>query len=202
MRGAFMAAEQPETDAFLAVIEKKIAALQALAESYKAALALGALGPGDDTSVALSGVTATAQAGSVGVALSDMPTGIFMDKSMPAAIKLLLGTTRRKHTPKEVAAALKEGGFESTSQNFEKIVATTMHRMKSEGGELLQFKDGWGLAELYPESLRIRISKEAKDAKPTKPRRNARKSPQRKGATAKPKETASAHVGPKPVAVA
>jgi len=198
-----MAAEQPETDAFLAFIERKIAALQALADSYRNAQALGALGgqPSDDAPTHSAAVFSSSGSGQMAASSApyDLPTGVFLNKTMPAAIKLFLGATKRKQTPKEVAAALKDGGFESTSKFFEKIVTTTMHRMKGDG-DLLQFKDGWGLAELYPESLRIRITKDA-EGKPKRgrPRKNMRKSPQRKGSVAKPKDTASAHAGPKPV---
>jgi len=197
-----MAAEQPETDAFLAFIERKIAALQALADSYRNAQALGALGqPGDEAPSYSAAAFSMSGSGQLAAnsAPYDLPTGVFLNKTMPAAIKVFLAATKRKQTPKEVATALKEGGFESTSKFFEKIVTTTMHRMKNEG-DLLQFKDGWGLAELYPESLRIRITKDA-EAKPKRgrPRKNVRKSPQRKGSVAKPKDTAPAHTGPKPV---
>lgn len=52
-----MATEKPGTaDGFLAMIEAKIAALQTLAASYRAAVSVGALGPAGD--VDLSGLTA------------------------------------------------------------------------------------------------------------------------------------------------
>jgi hypothetical protein len=171
----------------LVSIERRIALLQALAESYKAARAGGALGgqPGDEAPALFSfnGVTQPQTAG------FDLPTGAFLGKTMPAAIKLFLAATRKKQPPKEVAAALKEGGFESTSQNFERTVTTTMHRMK-EQGELLQFKDGWGLAEHYPESLRTRLA-QSKDGKARKKPagksvgKKVRRSPQRKGVVKK-----------------
>jgi hypothetical protein len=170
-----MAPEQPETDGFLAFIEKKIAALQALADSYKAAQALGALGQfGDDapTKFTFNGAVPPPPT------TYDLPTGVFLELSMPAAIKLLYTATKRKYAPKDVAQALRDGGFKSTSKNFEKMVGTTMHRMAG-NGELLRFKDGYGLAELYPEGLRGRM---AKDAKPAKGGKRVRRSPQRKGA--------------------
>jgi hypothetical protein len=194
-----MAADQPETDGFVAFIERKIAALQALLDSYRAAQALGALGQGDDSPAPFTFNNATA--GNVAGLSYDLPNGVFLNKTMPAAIKLFLMATKRKQTPKDVAAALKDGGFESTSVNFEKIVTTTMHRMKGEG-ELLQFKDGWGLAELYPESLRLRIGvKESKDVRPAKGGKKTRKSPQRKGKV-KAKTKDSTETGPKAVPAA
>ena len=71
------------------------------------------------------------------------------------------------------------------------IVMNTMYRLKSEG-ELLKFKDGWGLAELYPENLRTRINKTAapKESK-RKGGKSVRRSPQRKG-SASTRETPKA----------
>jgi len=173
-----MTADQPETDAFLAFVEKKIAALQALVDSYRYAMAVGALGqPGEE----MPSFGSNAAFGAPSGGGFDLPTGVFLGLSMPSAIKLLFTSTKRKHTPKDVADVLRDGGFESTSVNFEKMVGTTMHRMKS-NGELLQFKDGWGLAELYPEALRNRLAG-AKEAKPSKGGgKKVRRSPQRKGA--------------------
>jgi hypothetical protein len=183
-----MAAEQPETDAFLAFIEQKIAALKALADSYKVAQSLGALGQrGEDAAFTFNGAVPPPPA------VIDLPTGIFMGLSMPSAVKLLFATTKRKYTPAQVADALRDGGYESTSKNFEKMVGTTMYRMKDQG-ILLRFKDGFGLAELYPEHLRAKIgSKELKPAR--KKGKNVRRTPQRKGQTA-PKALAEAP-GPK-----
>jgi hypothetical protein len=144
-----MAPERPELDGFLTLIERKIAALQALADSYRAAIAVGAFGgalASAEDGALLNNANAFAQA-AVGAISYDLPTGIFLNKSLPAAISLLMQTTKKKYTPKEVAAAIKEGGFESMSENFEKMVMNTMYRMKGEG-TLLKFKDGWGLASL------------------------------------------------------
>lgn len=185
-----MASEQSEADSFLALIERKIAVLQALADSYKAALAAGALGqPGDDSQSIVSAVASasgSSHAHAVGGGVPfELPAGVFLGKSMPQAIKLYYTATRKKKWPKEVAAALKEGGLESTSQDFEKTVNSTMHRMK-DGGELLKFTDGaFGLAEFYPESLRLRITKDAKPTKAGKGGKHVRRSPQRKGAVKK-----------------
>jgi len=48
----FVATQQPETDSFLAAIDRKIAALQKLAASYREAQAVGALAPTGDVPVA------------------------------------------------------------------------------------------------------------------------------------------------------
>jgi hypothetical protein len=56
----------------------------------------------------------------------ELPTGAFLGKSIGAAIKLYLGAIRRKQTTKEIAVALKEGGVESTSDNFESVVLASL----------------------------------------------------------------------------
>jgi hypothetical protein len=80
---------------------------------------------------------------------TELPRGAFLGKSLPSAIKLYLSAMKMKQTDREIAAALREGGVESTSDNFEKVVTGCLNRMKA-SGEVLRFKDGWGLTEFYP----------------------------------------------------
>lgn len=82
---------------------------------------------------------------------------------------------KKKQTIREIATALREGGVESTASNFEGPVGGALYRLR-DAGEVLKFKDGWALAEFYPESLRNRISK---DAEPKKKRGKARKTAQK-----------------------
>jgi len=165
------AAEKPTTDNFLAMVEARIAALNQLKESYLQAVSVGAFGqPGD---IDLSALSNGARSSSY-----DLPTGALLGKSVPQAIKLYLGAVRKKQTASEIMAALKDGGLESTAANFLNNVISSLHRLKK-AGDVLQFKDGWALAEFYPETLRARI---AKDAEPKKKQRKARR-------TARNKET-------------
>jgi hypothetical protein len=196
-----MAQEQPETDPFLAMLEMRIAKLTALAEVYRDALSTGALGSGEDLGAApfiFNWSTPTARA--TGNAPVEMPTGAFRNMGMAEAIRVYLGAVKRKTPAKQIGVALREGGLASTAANFDKTLVTTMHRMKA-NGELLQFAEGWDLASAYPESLRTRITKEAK---PPKSGKTTRRGPQRKGfaanVKAKPKAAkADAAAGPKPV---
>jgi hypothetical protein len=177
-----MASEKPETDGFLTVIEKKIAALKALADSYRAALSLGALGqPGEmDLSVIGSGIGRSDGP-------MDLPRGALLGKSLPAAVKLWLTAVRRKQTVREIATALREGGVESTSPNFENVVNGALYRLKATN-EVLRFKDGWALAELYPATLR---SSQIKDTKPAKAPRRAKKTTRRTAPKAQRKTAAT-----------
>jgi hypothetical protein len=138
------------TAAFIADIEKKIAALQAILVSLKSASAIGALG------AAVEGIdlpsTISVSNGDLGQPI-DLPEGAFLGKSVPACIKLYLSAAKKKKTIKEIAAALKEGGVESTSDSFENVVTGAINRLKV-AGEVLRFKDGWGLPEWYPAHIR------------------------------------------------
>lgn len=106
---------------------------------------------------------------------TELPRGAFLGKSIPAAIKLYLYAMKRKQTDREIATALREGGVESTSDNFEKVVTGCLNRMKM-NGEVLRFKDGWGLTEFYPAHLRTSLGQEGAS--------------KRKGSKKKPKKTA------------
>ena len=88
---------------------------------------------------------------------TELPRGAFLGKSLPAAIKLYLTAMRGKKTVKEISAALREGGIESTSDDFDGVLTGSLNRMKA-NGELLRFKEGWALAEFYPEHLRRSLS--------------------------------------------
>ena len=154
-----------EQDSFLAMIETKIAALQALAESYRAALSVGALGQ-----LAELDLPAPTPATGEGISQNrgasvDLPVGVFRDKSIPDAIKLFLAAQRRKQTGKEITAGLRAGGLVSTASRFEATVYGSLHRLKT-AGVVLRFKEGWDLAESYPENLRARIANGARVSKP------------------------------------
>jgi hypothetical protein len=162
-----MATEKPEQDGFLAVIERKIAALRALADSYRMAVSLGALGQPGEIDLSAGSVRSDGPV--------DLPQGALLGKSLPAAVKLWLTAVRKKQTVREITTALKEGGVESTSPNFENVVTGALHRLKATG-EVLRFKDGWALAELYPAALRSSLSKEGKaSSKASKPAAKSRK---------------------------
>jgi len=104
---------------------------------------------------------------------TELPRGAFRGKSLPAAVKLYLSAVIKKQSIKEIATALREGGVESTSDNFEGVITGCIHRMKA-NGELLQFKDGWALAEFYPQHIRAGLSQD-KGSKRTTLKKKAKK---------------------------
>jgi hypothetical protein len=133
-----------------AYVEARISAWQAVLASLKAALSLdpaGNTGEGIDLSL----VTAGAGNGEIGPPV-DLPDGAFFGKSVPACVKLYLSAARKKKTSKEITAALKDGGVESTG-DFYNVVTTALARLRA-AGEVLKFKDGWGLSEWYPANMR------------------------------------------------
>jgi hypothetical protein len=167
-----MASEKFDFAEFLAVLEAKRAALDALIGSYRAAMSIGALGqPGDVTISIPAG--SLSLSGSAPTTAIDLPQGALLGLSIPAAIKLLLSAARRKLTTREITAGLKDGGVESTSKFFENTVTTALHRLKA-SGDVLKFNDGWALAEFYPESLRSRLAAQGEQKTPKKPKARKR----------------------------
>jgi ribosomal protein S25 len=167
------------TNPLFAYAEARIAAWQAVLASLKSALALD---PGGQTfeGLDLSSVAAS-QNGEAGQPI-DLPEGAFLGKSVPVCIKLYLSAARKKKTVKEIAAALREGGVESKSENFENNVTSALARLKA-AGEILRFKDGWGLSEWYPVHIRGAAPSAVRRI-PKKGKKLARKNTARKSPTA------------------
>ena len=114
----------------------------------------------------------------------ELPRGAFLNKSLPAAIKLYLSAIRKKQTTAQITSALKEGGVETTASNFETVVVGALHRLKI-AKEVLRFKDGWGFADYYPDHIRKAISEDKKPSrkkakKAVKGKAQAKKEPEKK----------------------
>ena len=146
-----MAGEWPEQGGLLPVIRARIAALQRLEESYSAAVSVGAIGQSTDLESPDATSKPEGQESSNSV---DLPVGVFRNKSIPDAIKLYLKDGRRKQTGKEIATGLKEYGLHSTSKDFASIVYAGLHRLKK-AGVVVRLKEGWDLAEYYPDRSKI-----------------------------------------------
>ena len=164
-------ARNESLDTFRASVMAKITAWKAVLDSYDAAVSLdGALGE-----VAANSHQARPESGKP----TDLPVGVFRDKSIREAIEIYLGAGRRPQANKEIAQGLQKGGIPTTSKYFEATVATALGRMK-EDGLVLRFSDGWDLAASYSDSFRSRVDK---DTKATKPRRKEKKVRARTAAT-------------------
>jgi hypothetical protein len=177
-----MNSENPDWAAFIADVETKIAVLQALLTSLKSAQALGAIGQQGEV-IQPSPASATTSVGNPIVTISgpmDLPAGVFLRKSLATGIELYLQTARSKKTTREIAQALKDGGVESTSGNFESVVAAKLSWLKR-GGKVLKMQDGsWALAEWYPPNFRANLRPEGKPRKREKSRQRKPKTEARK----------------------
>lgn len=176
-----MANENPNP--LIAYAEARIAVWQAVLASLKQALSLDSGSPTAD-GIDLSSI-AGSQNGELGQPI-DLPDGAFFGKSVPACVKLYLSAARKKKTAKEIAAALREGGVETTAGSFEGIVNTALIRLRT-AGEVLKFKDGWGLSEWYPANMRTSGTVGKQPRKSKKKGKKARA----KGATAAPSAKAA-----------
>jgi hypothetical protein len=106
-------------------------------------------------------------ADSVSVSLhgGEVPAGAFLGKSIPEAAKLYLSIVRSKQTTREIADAMLKGGMETTSTNFEGIVAAGIHRASKKDGELVRVGRAWALASWYPSGIRAAAAKETRKAR-------------------------------------
>lgn len=152
-----MAPERPERDGYEVALEAKIAAWQAALNAYRAAKAVdGSLG---ETNLGSGLQTPSLKGAPLGS--FDLPVGALRTKSVPDAIRLYLSAARQKQTNKEIAVGLRQGGLETTAGNFEANIAAALFRLKK-AGVVLRFKDGWDLAEHYPDHIRNKLENGAK----------------------------------------
>src|SRR5712691_4847178 len=114
-KGDAMASESEGVDyaAVIADLKAKIGALQRMVASLEA-IGSGALGNLSTISVE----TGTLISGEA----VELPRGALLGKTLPEAIKLYLGSVKKKQTNKEIAAALREAGVESKGANFYSLV--------------------------------------------------------------------------------
>jgi hypothetical protein len=150
-----MGAENVDLVVVISLLEGKRAALDSAITALRAVVDSGAM----DGAVPTTAMPFAAS-GSGG----EVPDGAFNGMSMPAAIKLFLEIVRSKKTAREISDGLKKGGFESTSKFFDKIVYSTLMRLRG-GGDVIKIGDAWGLPAWYPALLRAAKGKPAARAK-------------------------------------
>ena len=142
-----MAAEKFDFGEFLAVLEAKRAALDALIGSYRAALSLGALGQPGEVDMASVGGGSGSRHGAAG---RSRPQGAFLSKSLPAADPdLPLGRT---------AQADDQGDRDRAERGRGGIDGPELRQHRHDGPSsakdgrdvVMKFNDGWALSEFYP----------------------------------------------------
>jgi hypothetical protein len=158
--------EKVDYASILADINAKIAALENAKTSLAAAWLSGALGSQGDIPESGPGYSSGAS--------YELPRGALLNKSIPSAIKLYMGATKQKQSIKQISQALKDGGVESTADNFESVVTGSLNRLRA-AGEVLRFKDGWGLSDHYPGHLRKALSQDQKTIPKKATRKKSRK---------------------------
>lgn len=155
-----MSIEGMDLTAVIASLENKRAVLDSAIAALRAVISSDAAGATDG---AISfGTFASSTSGEV-------PDGAFHGKTLPAAIKLYLEMVHSKKTAREISDGVKKGGLESTSKFFDKIVYSTLLRLK-DNGEVMKIGDAWGLPTWFPALMRTGSGPKAKAAKSRKVR--------------------------------
>jgi hypothetical protein len=77
----------------------------------------------------------------------------FFRLSIPEAVQKYLRMAKRPQSPKDIAAALKRGGVLSQATHFYANVTTALKRLQ-DAEKVVNTKEGWGLAEWYPNKPR------------------------------------------------
>ncbi len=150
--------------AILADLEAKRAVLDQAIASLRAALAAGALG-------AAEGVSYMNLAGTIVNPPNyggEIPAGAFLGKNIPDSAKLYLSMVKKKQTSQEIARALREGGMETTSKNFEGMVHSLLNRASKNYGEIVKVGRAWALAEWYPAGIRAAAAQEKRKTRKAK----------------------------------
>ena len=178
----------------LADLEAKRAALDAAITSFKAAMPALL---GGHLAVRVADMAGNMVDASPLVAIGgvqEVPAGAFFKKGIVEASKLYLDLVKKKQTTKEIVAALKQGGMESTAKDFEGMVGIVLQRAsKNPKSGIMKLQDTWGLAQWYPAAFRLtqEKSEQKKNGKTHKRAKKAAKSKPRKEVMGKPPATAA-----------
>jgi hypothetical protein len=105
----------------------------------------------------------------------EIPAGAFLGKSIPESAKLYLSIAKSKKTTREIADALRKGGMETSSTNFENIVHAGLTRTMKSAGAFLRVGKSWALPEWYPAGVRSAAVNEKR-----KPRKAKRRNTERR----------------------
>ena len=98
-----------------------------------------------------SGSSATAQSSTEGAAVSGpIAEDAFFGMTIPDATRKFLKMARKPQSAAEIARALEAGGMTHQSKYLPNTVRTTLIRIAQSGGDLVQVKKDWALAEWYP----------------------------------------------------
>jgi hypothetical protein len=163
-----MSAEDMDLGAVITSLRNKRASLDSAITALEALVSSGAASS-DGTSFS-TGVSFTGSGG------GEVPDGAFHGLSMPAAIKMYLEMIRSKKTAREIGDGLKKGGLESTAKFFEKIVYSTLDRLRK-SGDVVKIGNAWGLPNWFPALMRAgaKTGKASKVGKVGRPRKSSKR---------------------------
>ena len=151
-------------EAILVDLEAKKAAIETAIAGLKAAMS--AFGTTEGTSFVKLGATLVNPSMHGG----EVPAGAFLGKSIPESAKLYLSIAKSKKTTREIADALRKGGMETSSTNFENIVHAGLNRAMKNTGAFLRVGKAWALPEWYPAGMRA-VQDKRENHKPRKSKR-------------------------------
>ncbi len=108
----------------------------------------------------------------------DTPSGplrgdSFFGMNVPDAIRKYLAMTKRPQSPKQITAALRQGGVLSQAADFYANVSTSLKRLR-EQELVVNTAEGWGLAEWYAGRPRQSASKPTRKSRVEKKTETAR----------------------------
>jgi hypothetical protein len=141
-----------------------------------------------------NGPAAVPATGTASAIPGEVPAGAFLGKSIPEAAILYLQIVKRKATSREITEALRRGGMESTSNNFQGIVHACLDRHRKAGGEVVKLdKSTWGLAEWYPAGVRSVAQEKASPRKKAKAKAKGKTKSRKSPNPETPQPSAPAH---------
>ncbi len=156
--------EQSELSTWLEELEAEHAARALVIASVRQRLGLAADGD-------LGGQSAPNHTGGkrgTEVVTGPLRSDTFFRLSVPDAIKKYLAMAKRPQSPKEIAVALKQGGVLSQAAHFYANVTTALKRLK-DSGDVVNTKEGWGLAAWYPNKPKADVPAPKKKTARAKP---------------------------------
>jgi hypothetical protein len=178
-----MSAEDMDLGSVIASLRSKRAALDNAIAALEALASSGAASPDGamPSTVSFSGSGA-----------GEVPDGAFHGLSMPAAIRMYLEMVRSKKTAKEIGDGLKKGGLESTAKYYDKIVYSTLDRLRK-SKDVVKIGNAWGLPNWFPALMRAGAGVKPGKARRGRPRKSTPQGPKLLAATnnAKPEPSTS-----------
>lgn len=113
------------------------------------------------------------------IAPGEVPPGSFHAMSIPKAAVLYLRMVKQKQKASEIATALRRGGVETKSSDFNNQIHAALDRAsKSENAEIMKLHDAyWALREWMPANVRASMA-----AAPPAKKNNKRNNKKRKAA--------------------